>query len=220
MEQPSPTEIAVRIAREAIPAPMLGNHRVPFTGGPERFAAYVDGAGTLAPAGAVAPGPYDYYCDAPGLIGFLDIYRDAATETLYVGYINVRPDFRRRGVAASRGRWCGRCSTRIRRPRNSSGDCSCTSACNASICGSIAKARCASPAGGASPTFRASTRTRTYIGNAVPCSPTTTNAATGDAPVVAITNTWLPGTRSALVPGATRTTGAFAGTTSRREPPA
>jgi GNAT superfamily N-acetyltransferase len=101
MEQPSPTEIAVRIAREAIPAPMLGNHRVPFTGGPERFAAYVDGAGTLAPAGAVAPGPYDYYCDAPGLIGFLDIYRDAATETLYVGYINVRPDFRRRGVAWS-----------------------------------------------------------------------------------------------------------------------
>jgi GNAT superfamily N-acetyltransferase len=55
----------------------------------------------LSPRDGVAAGEFDYYCDAPDLIGFLDIYRDAANETLYVGYINVRPDFRRRGVAGA-----------------------------------------------------------------------------------------------------------------------
>jgi ribosomal protein S18 acetylase RimI-like enzyme len=89
----------VRLEREAIPAAMAGRHRVACVELPERFAAYVAGAGTLLRAAGDMRGRFDYYGTAPDLIGFLDLYRDAANETLHVGYINVRPDFRRRGIA-------------------------------------------------------------------------------------------------------------------------
>jgi ribosomal protein S18 acetylase RimI-like enzyme len=89
----------VRLAREAIPATMLGSHRVPCTTAPERFAAYVAGAGSLLRAVRETGGRLDYYGATPDLIGFLDLYRDTETQTLHVGYINVRPDFRRRGIA-------------------------------------------------------------------------------------------------------------------------
>ncbi len=95
---PTTTALTVRIEREPIPGSMVGGHRVPFTSGPERFAAYVDGVGTRPPGGT-ARGSIDYYAGRPDLIGFFDVYRDAATETVAVGYINVREDFRRRGVA-------------------------------------------------------------------------------------------------------------------------